>query len=62
LKACLGLRFNSSKVFLTLKKVCLKEKNNIRLVKKLKTLLRVKKSLKIIKIHFYQKLKNEAFA
>jgi hypothetical protein len=32
------------------------------LVKKLKALFKGPKSLKMVKIHFWQKLKNEAFA
>ena len=37
------------------------EENNTHLVKKIKALLRGLKRLKMVKTHFWQKLKNEAF-
>jgi hypothetical protein len=40
----------------------LKKKKNTRLVKKIESVFKSSKSLKMVKTHFWQKLKNEAFA
>jgi hypothetical protein len=53
------IMFEGSKSTFNTKKTLLKK--NIRLVKKIKNIFKWSKNLKIVKRHFWQKLKNEAF-
>ena len=60
IRACLGLCLRDLKVLLTLKKFV--SVNKYSFGKKIISAFNGPKSLKIAKTHFWQKLKNEAFA
>jgi hypothetical protein len=63
IKSMFGIAFEGSKSVFNTQKVYLKKKNKIKYSfgKKIKNDFKGRKSLKIVKTHFWQNLKNEAF-